>query len=220
MVFKAQNTVLIFSLILFFSLGAVGVSHAVLSMNEVQYLFEQEKGQLWKEATAQEKKDFIRDIRGREEFQEGQFKGKKKKPNEDAGIVDMTTISENKKERAPYEVRSSFEAQTGIEWGDATEIEQRDFWKEYKLEEKKLKQEKKLYTREQKRLEKQRNRELNLKKKEIRLKKKLREREEALKSAELKRKRKEEKRKAKEKEQEWELFRQEFKDKRERSKER
>jgi len=199
MAFRPQNGILISSLILVFLLSVTGVSHAVLSMNEVQYLFEQEKGLLWKEATSQEKKDFIRDVQGREEFQEGPFKEKKRELKERSGTVEMSTVSEKRKKKAPYEVRSSFEAETGIEWSDATEEEQEDFWREYKIEEKKLREKEKLYLKKQKLLEKKRKTALQLKKQEIKLKRKLRDQEEKLRRAEIKRKRVEDKRKAEEK---------------------
>lgn len=219
MVFKFQYGILISSLILTFLLGATGVSHAVLSMNEVQYLFAQEKGQSWKDATSQEKKAFIRDVRGREEYQEGQFKEKKKKRGSFQGDETSTAL-EKRKKKAPYKVRTSFKNKTGTKWDDATEEEQKIFWQEYKNEEKRLKQEEKLYRQEQKRLEQQRKAEFKQKKQEMKRKKQLKDQEEKAKRAEIKRKRAEERRRAETKKREWEAFRQEMKDKHERSKQR
>ena len=212
MAFKFYHRILVCSLILVFLLSMTGVSHAVLSMNEVQYLFEREKGQLWKDATSEERRDFVRDVRGREEFQEGELKGKKKELKAGSGIDKRFTALEDIKEKAPYQVRSGFEIETGIEWDDATEKEQNAFWKKYKFEEKKQKQEEKLYSRKKRNEERQRKREVNLKKRQRAREKKLRDQEEKVRRKKIRRKREADKKIAEKKKREWEAFRQSFRD--------
>ena len=212
MAFKSKNIVLISSVILVFLLGVTGVSHAVLSMSEIQYLFAQGKGKSWKNATPEERKDFIRDVQGREEFQEGPFKGKKEEIKKGPDIIDMSTVGKSRKMKAPYDVRSSFEAETGNEWNDATEEEQKLYWKTYKAEEKRLKKEERRHAKKQRTEEKKKEREYRQKKRKINREKKVRNREERLKRQELRRKRVAQKREAKKKKREWETFRQKMKE--------
>ena len=213
MVFKSQNGVLIGSLILVFLLGMAGVSHAGLNMNEVQYLFEKENGLSWEDATSEERKTFIRDVNGREEYQEGQFNGRKEEVEERTEDVKKSTVFDGRKKITPFDVRASFEVETGREWDDATEEEQKVFWREFKIDEKKLKQDEKAYLKKKELEEQQQRRDYKLKKQALKLKKKQRAQKEKLRRQEIRRKRIFNKQEAKEVKRRWEEFRQKLQDK-------
>ncbi|MBN1869015.1 MAG: hypothetical protein JW847_00340 [Candidatus Omnitrophica bacterium] len=181
MALKWQNGALISGMVFIFLTGAVEISHAVLSMDEVQVIFEQEKGYLWQEATSEERKVFIRDIQGREEYNQGEFKEKKKEVEAGVNLVEMSAGLQGREEKAPYEVRASYEAETGIEWSNATEEEQEDYWKKYDKNEKKRKKEEQLYLKKLEKEELKERKEFFRKKLELEKLEKKREREKELK---------------------------------------
>ena len=213
MVLKSQNGVLIGSLILVFLLGMAGVSHAGLNMNEIRYLFEKEKGLSWEDATSEERKAFIRDISGREEYQEGQFKDQTKEVEEIPDDVDKPAVFDRREDIAPFRVRTSFEVETGREWDDATEEEKTVFWKEFKADEKKLKRDERLYSEKRKLKEQQQRRDYKLKKKELKLQKRQKVQEEKLRREKIRRKRISDKQEMKKKKREWEEFRRNLQEK-------
>lgn len=213
MVFKSQNGVLIGSLILVFLLGMAGVSHAGLNMNEVQYLFEKAKGLSWEDASSEERKAFIRDVSGREEYQEGQFKDQTKEVEEIPDDVDKPAVFDGREDIAPFRVRTSFKAETGKKWDDATEEEKTVFWRKFKVDEKKLKQDERLYSEKRKLEEQQQRRDYKLKKQELKFQKKQKAQEEKLRRTEIKRKRISDKQEAKEKKRKWEEFRRNLQEK-------
>lgn len=205
MVIRLQKGTLIFGFLLVFLLGTIGFSHAVLNMNEVHYLFEQEKGHSWKDATSKERRNFIRDVQGRGESQEGQLK--KKESDESPDILGMTSIVEERKSKEKFEVRSSFEVDTGIEWDDATEKEQEDYVKRYKKEQTRIERKEKVRSKKEEREEKMRTRKFELKKKQLERREKMRKRKEALEHRAKIRKLKSDKKKDEETKRRWEMFR-------------
>jgi hypothetical protein len=151
-------------------------SHGALNMDEIRSLYEKEKSGLWEQATPEEKKDFLTDVQGREEFQEViEYKGKSEKRDVAPQAVEGRMLFEQKEEKAPFDVRESFWKKTGTQWENADEKEQAEFWREYKIEEKRKEIDEKNYLREKQLEEKKRKRERELEEKEIKQKKKLRE---------------------------------------------
>lgn len=207
MVLKLQNTILIVSLIFIFLLEVAGVSHASLSMKEVQYLFEKERGSLWEEATSKQQKDFLRDILGGGEYQEGKFKHKKRKSNESSGSTSLANISKRKEVMAPHNVRSKFEFETGIDWEDATEKEQKEYWKNYELNENVYKNGEKIRSYMIKADEEKRRLEYEMKKQDLKIRAELRAQARELRNLEKKLKREEAKRQMELKKQEMETRR-------------
>ena len=130
---KRSNLSLILSFIFFFVFGSIGISHAILSMDEVRFLFQKELGKPWGEGTAEERKAFIDNVRGREEFQDGKFKDLLQEREDEAQEGERTNIFDGREKVTSFEVRTSFETETGIAWEDATEEEQRDYQKQYKI---------------------------------------------------------------------------------------
>ncbi len=187
-----KNTLSIF-LALFFLVSISGVSNAALNMDEIRYLFEKENSKQWEVASSAERRDFIRDVQGREEYKEEvEYKGKverkspvkKREIVEDSRMVEGVFLSEEKEEKAPYSVRKRFESEKGLKWKDASKKNQEAFWKKFvKKEEGREKRE-----------------EAERKKIELDEKKVKKEREEKKKAIKAAKKEKESKRKKKEQE--------------------
>ncbi|HQP10106.1 MAG TPA: hypothetical protein PKV41_01830 [Candidatus Omnitrophota bacterium] len=133
-----------------FSYGSPG-------MEEIKYLFEKEKGVQWEAASSEEKKAFIRDVQGRKEFQETvEYEGETQKNDEPPKTLGSSILSGEKKEKAPFHIRTAFEQQRGIDWEDAPEQEQESFWEKF------VKREENEKAAEEKRLKEEKRRELEI----------------------------------------------------------
>ena len=210
----AQKHILISVLIMLFLGWFTVPSYAALSMDEIRYLFEKETGAQWDEATSVEKKDFLNDIKGRDEFQkEVEYKGKREGQEAVSDTIEDSILSDQEEEKAPYNVRESFEKARGMAWEAATEEQQKRYWNNYNIKEQRAKQREKEYL--QKRDLKEQQREMKQKAKEESLKLKMEKREQQQKRIleEKKRKREEARRKIQEARQKINMLKQKAKNK-------
>ena len=178
MIPRWAKTQWMFSFTLIFLLSLSRTSYAALSMEEVRYRFEQEKGTSWDDAAPEEQKSFIRNLESKQ--QEG------------PEVFDASAL-QDREEKAPYEVRYSYESQTGMDWDSATDEEQKNYLKKYEKKEKQRKKKEELFLKKIKREEEKREKEYLDKKKEIERQEKKKRREEEKKRREIIKQRKENK---------------------------
>jgi len=136
--------IFILTLALFFLAETTGFCYTALPMSEVRQMFQQEKGKVWEDATAEEQKGFLRDIREREKAEKMEIgEWKKKFYWAGAEVVSQDAVLEGK-ERAPFDVRTAFERDQGKKWEDATKKERKVYWKRFKKSEKEWEKREKL----------------------------------------------------------------------------
>jgi hypothetical protein len=106
-----------------------------MSMAQLESLFQQETGRQWQEVDAIQKKDFLRKMKKQEKRKEPldgkqrQFsKTKNKQYKAGSSPVEQT------KKTGSFAVRTSYENRTGLSWEDATEDEQKQFFRQYETE--------------------------------------------------------------------------------------
>lgn len=182
MTYRFFKYAFIHMLLFLFLFGRAGVSYAILSMDEVRRLFAEETGAQWESVTAGERRDFLRKIR------------------KTSTVAGRTGFWEERKPegKTPFDIRMSFEKETGIEWEDAAEKEQEEFQKKYKRLEKERKRKERERLKAEQRREKERARAKRLEEQRIERAKREKERKERMKHKELEEKRKEEARKMRE----------------------
>ena len=156
------------------------------SMEEVRSQYQQETGKDWEGASADEKKEFLDILEIRKKANNSSFEKK--------GRLEELKDAGQQKERAQYNVRQSFENETGISWDDATEEQQERFQTKYDLMMRKIEREENARERKLKFKEDQFRREMAAEKREEIRKEKLKEQERKLELAEERRQRKEEQR--------------------------
>ncbi len=132
-----KNMVVLILMLIAFGWVA-GPSYAALNMSEVRYLFEKETGEKWGQSTSEKKKAFLNDVRGREELQEVvEYKGREEREKElerrnmESRMAEGVTLSDRRKDKAPFYVRKSFEKAKNKSWADASDKEKETFWKDY-----------------------------------------------------------------------------------------
>jgi len=91
---------------------SIGLSYAVMTMDEIRDSFKKKTEKKWEEVTSEERKDFLYKIRGKERIEEREER------------VEGVKI--------PFHIREGFKRSRGKKWEEATEEEQRTFIEQYK----------------------------------------------------------------------------------------